>query len=311
MKVGAFRWITHRYHSSNSAYANLNFSSVPAILHKSVYFPKHPWCYPVFPSLPYPSVSSTTKSSQLFLLDVSYSLYPTPLLLSRVDVHPHSSGWWYLACLPVSTLAAAPVNSFHCCYPKHSHLIMSFYDQHELVSAVSCDSVTRLVSFCFSPPPLCSSNFELLGVPLTCLSSSACMTLYILLLCPNCGHAHPLLQVFCLPELISMWLFPRGTVVGAFSLTGDASLSTDAVCYFSESSVTSKVGIYILVVVFKVLNTLTGPSESHHCALPPALMVWSITFCVITQPWKIYIHFKDFNASVLNPLFSISPAVLY
>lgn len=78
---------------------------------------------------------------------------------------------------------------------------------------------------------------------------------------------------------------------------------------FSESSVTSRMGTYVMVVIFKTLNTLTGPSEFYQYALLPVLTAWSTGFCVFTQSWKTYIYFKDFNSSVWV-LFSVLLAVL-
>lgn len=151
---------------------------------------------PQFPQATNP-VSSTSLMS------------PIPYTPPSSGTYPYSCGWWYLACLTVSSLAASPVSSFYLCYPQ------TFMSDHVL--SWSAPTPLCSLSCCFLwccdqthlslllTPVLCSSSSGLLIVPLTSSSSPMYMTLYILLLHPNWAHPHPYHRFF-----VCLCLYPCG-----------------------------------------------------------------------------------------------------
>lgn len=130
---------------------------MPAVLHKSVCFPK--------PSLVLlcvlPPISLHPQCPQPPNL-VSYSL-PSPLRRGSSTliwtVLSWRPAWLYSCCL--SSQFFPPV------IPRRACLVTSFPGHRGLLCAVACDAVTRLLSLCFPPAALCSSNSQLPVVPWT------------------------------------------------------------------------------------------------------------------------------------------------
>lgn len=219
----------------------------PAILHKSVSqaLPSVTLCPPLSLAPPPPATNFLNLQILLVLpLDVCYSC--TPFCPSKVDVHPHSSRWWCPACLAVSTCATSAVNSFHLCY------LQTLPPDHVL----SRPARTPLCYFLwFWDPVYLSMYHPYLSVPATlrttCLALSYIHN-YFLLLCPDCGPPPHLSQVFCLSACA--YLYPCNyfhMVLAVVCVLPDRQCLSENRC---PMSVTSRIGIYIKVVVLRFLT---------------------------------------------------------
>lgn len=213
---------------------------MPAVLHKSVCFPKPSlvlFCVP--PHLPSPPVSSAPKSGFLLLA------LPAPPRL----VHTHLDGAVLAACLALLLLPLQSVLST--CYPqtRMSGHILPWSSRAPLCCCLWCCDQTPL-----SLLPTRSLVFQQLW--------TACGSLNILVPChvrdsfvPTgpCPPRHRFFVCLCLyPCIVVVCVLPERL----------ASLRTKTLYYFSESSGTSRGGVYVSVV----LNAST-------CAGPTVLLV--------------------------------------
>lgn len=129
---------------------------------------------------------------------------------------------------------------------RHSRLTMSFHDQHGLLCAISYGSGTRFISLCITLTSVFQQLWEPHALPsLTYITISSSFALTVAL-------PHPLPQFFCLSACA--YLYPCNyfhMVLAVVCVLPDRQCLSENRC---PMSVTSRIGIYIKVVVLRFLT---------------------------------------------------------